>query len=284
MNGDSTISEATERPLNPHAKIISPKTAVCIEISQGFSLSQLLYLGNSLWLCNFQWKSEEVNSICKAFVKETKTASFKSRVCACLWQILFHTTLWISLECSLASISALHDSCHRLVPNWSCNITVIPVPLAPVSALLYFCVSGWMCMCVQGRARERERVGVVCGNSFRSNCVELDSTQECTKRLDWFCCIVSRKPIKRLTQYCRHESHESVIWPRRSVFRGLCEVERLFLGTYKIRRWTQCVFFLHLSARTLLNVIQDHFDDLDKRPVFELLCVDLVFFYSNLSC
>ncbi len=32
--------------------------------------------------------------------------------------------------------------------------------------------------------RERERVGVVCGNSFRSNCVELDSTQECTKRLD----------------------------------------------------------------------------------------------------
>ncbi len=43
-------------------------------------------------------------------------------------------------------------------------------------------------------------------------------------------------------------------------------------------------FFLHLSARTLLNVIQDHFDDLDKRPVFELLCVVLVFFYSNLSC
>ncbi len=84
MNGDSTISEATERPLNPHAKTISPKTAVCIEISQGFSLSQLHHLGNSLWLCNFQWKSEEVNSICKAFVKETKTASFKSRVCACL--------------------------------------------------------------------------------------------------------------------------------------------------------------------------------------------------------
>ncbi len=37
-------------------------------------------------------------------------------------------------------------------------------------------------MCVHGRARET--VGVVCGNSFGSNCVELDSTQECTKRLD----------------------------------------------------------------------------------------------------
>lgn len=39
-------------------------------------------------------------------------------------------------------------------------------------------------------------------------------------------------------------------------------MERLFLGTYKVRRWTRCIFFLHLSARTLLNVIQDHFDDL----------------------
>ncbi len=44
-------------------------------------------------------------------------------------------------------------------------------------------------------------------------------------------------------------------------------------------------FFLHLSARTLLNVIQDHFDDLDKRAVFELLCVVLFFvFCLNLSC
>lgn len=243
MNGDSTISEATERPLNPHAKTISSKTAVCIEISQGFSLSQLHHLGNSLWLYNFQWKSEEVNSICKAFVKETKTASFKSRVCACLWQILFHTmaALWISLECSLALISSLHDSCHRLVPNWTCNITVIPAPPAPVSALLYLCASGWMCMCVHGRARET--VGVVCGNSFRSNCVELDSTQECTKRLDWFCCIVSQKLIKRLTQYCRLESHESVKRQRRSVFRGLCEVERLFFGNlYDTTVDTVCVF------------------------------------------
>lgn len=96
--------------------------------------------------------------------------------------------LWISLECSLAKNSSWLDSCHRLVQNWTCYITDIPVTLAPVSALLYFWVWVWVgvCVCVYAcleRERERERHSVECGDSFRSNCVELDSTQECTK--DW---------------------------------------------------------------------------------------------------
>lgn len=69
--------------------------------------------------------------------------------------------------------------------------------------------------------------------------------------------LYSRKPCKR--KITHEERVQKTLWSGKT-----------FLGTCKVRRWTHC-FFLHLSARTLLNVIlQDHFDDLDKGLVFEL--------------
>lgn len=70
---------------------------------------------------------------------------------------------------------------------------------------------------------------------------------------------------------------DTILYTRKPCKRKMTHKERvqktLWSGkTCKVRRWTQCFFPLHLSARTLLNVIQDHFDDLDKGVVFELMC------------
>jgi len=111
--------------------------------------------------------------------------------------------LWnaVLLRIPLGSIPATVTELNMLQNSHTCNTST------RFSLIVFMSVSGCMCMRVLGE-RERERGTVFeCGDSFRSNCVELDSTQECTKRLDFLCCIVSRTLIKSLTQYCIHESH-----------------------------------------------------------------------------
>lgn len=258
---------------DPHAKIIPPKTAVCIGNSKGFQTDPIAPTGKftlALWSSienrgsfNRGTYNQQGNKDCQlSCMSLPETISYidggtlnffgmQSR-----YDFLF--TLFLSQIGT--KLNMLHNS-H------TCNASTC------FSLIVFMSVSGCM-----WRERERERESVECGDSFRSNCVELDSTQECTKRLDFFCCIVSRKLIKCLTQYCTHESHVSVKWPTRNVFRRLCEVERLFWEPVRYDGGHSGFFFLHLSARTLLNVIQDHFDDLDKGLVFELMCFFFVFF------